>query len=50
MGEMVSEAMVAYLARPSTGAGGRSLLELKPTRFPPGNERLSESIDDVVYD
>lgn len=48
VGEAVSEAMAAYLARPEPSRTG-SLMDLVPEPFPKGNERLSESIDAVVY-
>jgi plasmid stability protein len=48
VGEAVSEAMRAYLARPETSKTG-SLRDLAPEPFPGGNERLSEEIDAVVY-
>ena len=48
VGEAVSEAMRAYLARPETSNVG-SLRDLAPEPFPDGNERLSEEIDAVVY-
>lgn len=49
MGQMVSEAIAAFLARPVPAVKERSLGELAPRPFPPGNERLSEEIDSVVY-
>jgi hypothetical protein len=48
VGEAVSQAMRAYLARPDTPKTG-SLRDLVPEPFPDGNERLSEDIDTVVY-
>jgi plasmid stability protein len=48
VGEAVSEAMRAYLGGPSVEKSG-SLRDLAPEPFPPGNERLSEEVDDVVY-
>jgi plasmid stability protein len=48
VGEAVSEAMRAYLARPETSKSG-SLRDLVPEPFPVGNERLSDEIDAVVY-
>jgi hypothetical protein len=47
VGEVISEAIRGYLARPIPGRG--SLRALKPRRFPQGNERLSSEIDSVVY-
>lgn len=49
MGEVVNEAMEAYLGRPVDRPRGRSLAELRPQDYPDGNERLSEEIDDIVY-
>jgi plasmid stability protein len=49
VGEVVNEAIRAYLARPDAHARRGSLRELKPERYPKGNERLSEKIDTVVY-
>lgn len=48
IGEAVSEAMRAYLARPGIPRTG-SLRDLVPEPFPDGNERLSQEIDVVVY-
>jgi plasmid stability protein len=48
IGEAVSAAMRAYLARPES-AKTASLRDLVPEPFPPGNERLSEEVDAVVY-
>jgi plasmid stability protein len=48
VGEAVSEAMRAYLARPETAKTG-SLLDLVPEPFPEGNERVSEEIDAIAY-
>jgi plasmid stability protein len=49
VGEALNEAMLAYLARPEGRARGGSLRNLHPEPFPPGNERLSEEIDSVIY-
>lgn len=49
VGEIVSEALAAYLARPGTNRKDRSLRELVPEPYPEGSERLSEEIDAVVY-
>lgn len=49
VGEIVSEALAAYLARPGTHRKDRSLRELVPEPYPEGSERLSEEIDAVVY-
>lgn len=47
--ELLNEAMRTYLARPTTKQAGATLRDLKPERFPEGNERLSEEIDSLVY-
>jgi plasmid stability protein len=49
MGEVVNEAMGAYLGRPLNLPKRRSLADLRPEDFPPGNERLSDEIDSIVY-
>ena len=49
VGEMVNEAMRAYLARPDFPTGSGSLQDLTPEEYPEGTERLSEDIDSIVY-
>ena len=49
MGEVVNEAMSAYLARPTGLPKRGSLRDLHPEEFPAGNERLSEEIDAIAY-
>ncbi len=49
IGEMVNEAIQAYLARPDAHAKRGSLRGLKPEEYPDGNERLSDEIDAIVY-
>ncbi len=49
MGEMVNEAVRAYLARPEFLSKRGSLRDLRPELYPEGTERLSEEIDDIVY-
>jgi plasmid stability protein len=49
VGQAVNEAIRAYMAGPGARRGTRSVEELKPERYPDGNERLSEEIDAVVY-
>lgn len=49
IGETLNEAIRAYLARPEGMRRDRSLGELEPRSYPPGNDRLSESIDSVLY-
>ena len=49
IGELVSEAIRAYLAR-SHGVGRRkSLRDLRPQAYPEGNERISLEIDQIAY-
>ena len=48
-GEVVSEAIRAYLARPEPPSGNSSLADLEPEDYGKGQERLSEEIDAVVY-
>ena len=49
IGEAVNEAIRTYLGRPARGDKRGSLSRLTPRDFPPGNERLSESVDAIVY-
>lgn len=49
VGEMVNEAIRAYLARPDALPKTGSLRDLKPEPYPEGNERLSHEIDAIVY-
>jgi len=49
IGEMVNEAVRAYLARPDVAIRRRSMKELVPEEFSPGNENLSQQIDQIVY-
>lgn len=49
VGETVNEAIRAYLARPESRPRSGSLRDLSPEAYGPGNERLSEQIDDVAY-
>jgi plasmid stability protein len=49
VGELVTEAIRCYLARPSGIAKRGSLRDLEPETYPKGNERLSEEIDALVY-
>lgn len=48
VGEVVSEAIRAYVARPPPGRK-RSVRTWKPEDFGKGTERLSEEIDEVLY-
>ena len=49
IGEAINEAIRAYVATPGLRGKKRSLREWKPEPYPPGNERLSEEIDEIVY-
>jgi len=48
IGETVNEALRVYLATAETSEKTRSLRDLTPRPFPPGNERLSDEIDDLL--
>jgi hypothetical protein len=49
IGEVVNEAIRAYLARPGVDYRGGSLRQLRPQAYPEGTERLSQEIDAVAY-
>lgn len=49
VGELIGEAIQAYLDRRIPKRSGVSLRELRPEPFPKGNERLSSQIDAIVY-
>jgi hypothetical protein len=49
IGEVVTEAIRFYLARPEALSKRGSLRTLTPENYPQGNERLSEEIDHIVY-
>ena len=49
VGELISEAIRAYLARRTAKQGGATLRALRPDAFPEGNEHLSLEIDAIVY-
>ena len=49
VGDLLNEAMRAYLARVSVNRGRSTLRALKPEPFPEGNEHLSQEIDTIVY-
>ena len=49
VGDLLSEAMRAYLSRVSVSRGRSTLRALQPEPFPEGNERLSREIDVIVY-
>lgn len=48
-GELLNEAMRAYLALPYNHTRESTLRDLKPEPYPEGNERLSDEIDAIVY-
>lgn len=49
IGEVVNEALRAYLATPGPYERTGSLREIRPRPYPEGNEDLSERVDAVVY-
>ena len=49
IGELVTEAIRCYLARPASRTKRGSLRDLTPESYPEGNERLSEQVDAIVY-
>jgi plasmid stability protein len=49
VGELMSEAIRAYLSQSGSRRGRRSLRDLVPEPYPEGNERLSSEIDAVLY-
>lgn len=49
VGELMNEALRAYLERPGRWERRSSLRDLKPQTYPAGNENLSERIDQLVY-
>ena len=49
IGELVTEAIRCYLARPTVLTKRGSLRDLTPEAYPKGNERLSEQVDATVY-
>ena len=49
VGEVVSEAIRCYLARPEALPNRGTLRALMPEKYPKGNERLSEEIDAIQY-
>ena len=48
VGALVTEAIRGYLGRPE-GRRMSSLRLLRPEAYPPGNDRLSMGIDQIVY-
>lgn len=49
IGEAASDAIWYYVSRFPAGPRTGRLADFKPVKFPPGNERLSEEVDEVVY-
>jgi plasmid stability protein len=49
VGDLVNEAIRAYLARPERPQRDTSLADLVPEDYGEGQERLSEEIDALVY-
>ena len=49
LGEIVNEALQAYLGSPKAAVKRRTLRELVPEAYPEGNEDLSQRIDHIVY-
>jgi plasmid stability protein len=49
VGDLITEAIRAYLAASNPLPKRASLRDLEPEEYPEGNERLSESVDTVVY-
>jgi plasmid stability protein len=49
VGDLINEAIRAYLEATASTHGRLSLRDLKPEPFPEGNEHLSEEIDEIVY-
>jgi hypothetical protein len=48
VGALITEAIRGYLARPASRRTS-SLRLLRPEPYPPGNDRLSMEIDEIVY-
>jgi plasmid stability protein len=49
IGEVINEAICAYLRRPDASLRPGSLRDLKPQAYPIDTSRLSEEIDHEVY-
>jgi plasmid stability protein len=49
VGDLVNEAMRAYLVRIQLNQGRATLRALEPEPFPEGNEFLSQEVDAIVY-
>ena len=50
IGELINEAILAYLRSRPTEAKTESLADLKPVTYPSGSEQLSEQVDSIVYE
>lgn len=49
VGELINEAIRAYLTQHETFPKRGSLRDLEPQIYPKGSERLSEQIDAILY-
>lgn len=49
IGEVLNEAIRSYLSRPELLSKRGSIADLIPENYAPGNERLSEEVDNIVY-
>jgi hypothetical protein len=49
VGEVVSEAIAAYVMRPRRKGQETSLADLQPEEYPKGTTHLSEEVDHVLY-
>lgn len=49
IGDVLNEAIRAFLSRPDPHRRDGSLMDLRPEAYPAGNEELSRQIDAVVY-
>ena len=49
VGDLINEAIRAYLALTAVRPSASTLRALEPEPYPEGNERLSREIDAVVY-
>ena len=49
LGQVLSQALRSYVAQNPPYPKDRSLRDIRPMKFPKGNERLSEQIDGIVY-
>jgi plasmid stability protein len=49
VGDLINEAIRAYLARAREMRGSGTLRSLRPEPFPEGNEVLSFEVDTIVY-